>query len=115
MKVMNVGNVNYANTRQQNFGMNISGFNDEARALFKPGEFEALVREVAGAKTSKGRELSVDGLAALGFDGLVLSFSSGVKEIKGLIVNKEGNNYFYHNVLCELRRINDVFETVFGG
>lgn len=55
MKVMNVGNANYANSRQQNFGMQFKSIGD----VFKPETITRITEKVAGLKTASGHEAAV--------------------------------------------------------
>lgn len=60
MKVMNVGNTHYSNSKQQNFGM-VLNFTVDAKKLFSPDALNTVISTVAPLRTSKGEELFVNG------------------------------------------------------
>lgn len=61
MKVMNVGNTSYSNSKQQNFGMNLN-LGEKAIALIGgDAKYTALKAEVAPWRTAKKRNITVTG------------------------------------------------------
>lgn len=61
MKVMNVGNTSYSNSKQQNFGMRFSFAPKVIELLGGEQKYAALAAEVAPWRTGKGRDILVSG------------------------------------------------------
>lgn len=61
MKVMNVGNNNYSNSKQQNFGMNLNLGEKVIKLIGGEAKYTALKAEVLDWRTAKGRNITVMG------------------------------------------------------
>lgn len=88
MKIMNVGNANYANTKQQNFGMNLN-LSDPAIKLIGEAKYTNLLHSVETWCTKKGRDLLVTDTATQdGKINLVASnaiLGDGLTQMKAIV------------------------------
>lgn len=124
MKVMNVGNANYANSRQQNFGMKLLPIGVER---LKPEELTRLAQEVLPVRTISGKELKVIVDQVPGTPNMRISthFDSGKGfrmvvsphthegDCESTIINqKMGMKTMYEKVLVALQTMNRIIEFI---
>lgn len=119
MKIMNVGNANYANSRQQNFGMNLC-LEEPVVKLIGEKTYVHLLHSVEAFYTNKGRNLFVTGSATP--DGKINITASnallgdGLTQMKA-IVSMNDDQTFYSSLPTigarlkfALERINKCFD-----
>lgn len=102
---MNVGNANYSNSRQQNFGMRLSFAQKIIELLGGEQKYATLAEEVAPWRTGKGRDIFVSGDGPI--DGIMrfraycpddgLSASVGLSGMKVDIARREVDRTFVDN------------------
>lgn len=119
MKVMNVGNANYANSRQQNFGMDLH-LDESVIKLIGEQVYIPLLHGVETLCTNKGRDLLVTGTATpdgkINLSAINVMIGDDLTQMKAVVsMNDDQTFYSSFSTIGErlkfaLERINKCFD-----
>lgn len=125
MKVMNVGNANYANSRQQNFGMVLHPPYKGTKLLDEKA-LKSLSKAVESLKTKSGKELHIEvqeisvpeglSLSTYSLDGstkrlnMVVTPAKPIEDLSSFVDTNVTR--LYDRVLNTLKAMNNIFDMV---